>query len=163
VLAAATRMERQVALLMFDIDGFKSVNDALGHEAGDRLLQEVAQRVGRRLRQADTFARLGGDEFVVLTELARDHLDAIFVAENIIKVIEEIDLYRDAGLRIGASCGIACYAPGAGPALAPHDLLKLADRAMHDAKRAGKGGYRIANYGRTAGASMFIPRARHMR
>jgi diguanylate cyclase (GGDEF)-like protein len=144
VLAAATRVERQVALLMFDIDGFKAVNDTLGHEAGDRLLQEVAQRVGRRLRQADTFARFGGDEFVVLMELARDHLDAIFVAENVIKVIGEIELYRDAGLHIGASCGIACHTPGSAPNLTPNDLLKLADRAMYEAKRAGKGCYRIA-------------------
>ena len=142
-LAAATRRDRQVALLMFDIDGFKSVNDTLGHEAGDRLLQEVAQRVGRRLRQADTFARFGGDEFVVLMEVARDHLDAIFVAENVIKVIGDIELYRDAGLRIGASCGIACYTPGA-QTLTPNDLIKLADRAMYEAKRAGKGCYRIA-------------------
>jgi diguanylate cyclase (GGDEF)-like protein len=143
-LAAATRSDRQVALLMFDIDGFKAVNDTLGHEAGDRLLQEIAQRVGRRLRQADTFARFGGDEFVVLMELARDHLDAIFVAENVIKVIDEIDLYRDAGLRIGASCGIACYTPGAAAGMTPSDLVKQADRAMYEAKRAGKGCYRIA-------------------
>ena len=61
VLAAATRGERQLALLMFDIDGFKSVNDTLGAQAGDRLLQEIAQRVGRRLRQADTVARFDGD------------------------------------------------------------------------------------------------------
>lgn len=143
-LAAATRSDRQVALLMFDIDGFKAVNDTLGHEAGDRLLQEIAQRVGRRLRQADTFARFGGDEFVVLMELARDHLDAIFVAENVIKVIDEIELYRDAGLRIGANCGIACYTPGAAASMTPSDLVKQADRAMYEAKRAGKGSYRIA-------------------
>ena len=142
-LAAATRSERQVALLMFDIDGFKSVNDTLGHEAGDRLLQEIAQRVGRRLRQSDTFARLGGDEFVVLMEIARDHLDAMFVAENVIKVIGDIDLYRDAGLRIGASCGIAYFTPGA-QSLTPNDMIKLADRAMYEAKRAGKNCYRIA-------------------
>ena len=54
------------------------------------------------------------------------------------------DLYRDAGLHIGASCGIACYTPGAAPHLTPNDLLKLADRAMYEAKRAGKGCYRIA-------------------
>ena len=142
-LAAATRRDRQVALLMFDIDGFKSVNDTLGHEAGDRLLQEVAQRVGRRLRQADTFARFGSDEFVVLMEIARDHLDAIFVAENVIKVIGDIELYRDAGLRIGASCGIAYFAPEA-QNLTPAQLIKLADSAMHEARRAGENGYRIA-------------------
>jgi diguanylate cyclase (GGDEF)-like protein len=143
-LAAAVRSERQIALLLFDIDGFKSVNDTLGHEAGDRLLQEIAQRVGRRLRQADTFARIGGDEFVVLMELQRDHLDAIFVAENVIKVIAEIDIFRDAGVKIGASCGIACFTPSRAQSLTPSEMLKLADRAMYDAKRAGKGCYRLA-------------------
>jgi len=143
-LAAATRGDRQIAVLLFDIDGFKSVNDTLGHEAGDRLLQEVAQRVGRRLRQADTLARIGGDEFVVLMELQRDHLDAIFVAENVIKVIGEIDIFRDARVRIGASCGIACFTPSRAQHLTPSEMLKLADRAMYDAKRAGKGCYRLA-------------------
>ena len=144
VLAAAVRSERSIALLVFDIDGFKSVNDTLGHEAGDRLLQEIAQRVGRRLRQADTFARIGGDEFVVLMELQRDHLDAIFVAENVIKVIGEIDIFRDAGVLVGASCGIACFTPSRAQSLTPSEMLKLADRAMYDAKRAGKGCYRLA-------------------
>jgi diguanylate cyclase (GGDEF)-like protein len=143
-LAAAARSERQVAVLLFDIDGFKSVNDTLGHEAGDRLLQEVAQRVGRRLRQADTFARIGGDEFVVLMELQRDHLDAIIVAETVIKVIGEIDIFKHAGVRIGASCGIACFSPSSAQNLTPSEMLKLADRAMYEAKRAGKNGYRLA-------------------
>jgi GGDEF domain-containing protein len=62
----------------------------------------------------------------------------------VIKVIGEIELYRDAGLHIGASCGIACHTPGSAPNLTPNDLLKLADRAMYEAKRAGKGCYRIA-------------------
>jgi diguanylate cyclase (GGDEF)-like protein len=143
-LAAAARSDRQVAVLLFDIDGFKSVNDTLGHEAGDRLLQEVAQRVGRRLRQADTFARLGGDEFVVLMELQRDHLDAIIVAETVIKVIGEIELFRDAGLHISASCGIACFSPSRAQSPTPSEILRLADRAMYDAKRAGKNCYRLA-------------------
>ena len=143
-LAAAMRSERQVALLLFDIDGFKAVNDTLGHEAGDRMLQEIALRVGRRVRQADTFARFGGDEFVVLMELARDPSDATRVAENLIQVIDGIDLYADAGLHVGASIGIACYSPAAGHNPTPGDLLKRADRAMYEAKRAGKGCYRIA-------------------
>ena len=142
-LAAATRSERQVALLLFDIDGFKAVNDTLGHEAGDRLLQEIALRVGRRVRQADTFARYGGDEFVVLMELVRDPADAVRVAETLLKVIGEIDLFAESGLRISASIGIACYSP-AGQNPTPGDLLKRADRAMYEAKRAGKGGYRLA-------------------
>ena len=143
-LAVATRNERQIALLLFDIDRFKSVNDTLGHEAGDRLLQEIAQRVGRRIRQADVLARVGGDEFVVLMEVARFPADAIQVAETLNKVVAEIDIFADPAVRVGASIGIACYTPGAGRAPTPAELLKEADRAMYAAKRAGKGGYRLA-------------------
>src|SRR2546421_7526716 len=136
-LAAAARNSRQVALLLFDIDGFKTVNDSLGHEAGDRLLQEIAERVGRRVRQADTFARFGGDEFVVLMDVTRDSTDAERVAEAILSVIEDIDLYADSGIRVGASIGIACCAPLAGSKPNADALLKLADRAMYEAKRSG--------------------------
>src|SRR5437899_5177846 len=144
MVAAAARTRRQIALLLFDIDGFKSVNDTLGHEAGDRLLQEIAERVARRVRQADTFARFGGDEFVVLMDVTRDSSDAERVAEAILSVIEDIDLYADAGIRVGASVGIACS--GADPAREriADELLIQADRAMYDAKRAGKGCYRFA-------------------
>ncbi|MGC2520666.1 MAG: GGDEF domain-containing protein [Burkholderiales bacterium] len=144
-LALAERNGRQVALLLFDIDGFKSVNDTLGHEAGDRLLQEIAERVGRQLRQADTFARLGGDEFVVLMEIIRDRSDAAHVAETIINAAGEIDIFADRGLRIGVSVGIACSEPAAARERISDELLNQADRAMYAAKRAGKGCYRFAD------------------
>ena len=143
-LAAATRSDRQIAVLLFDIDGFKTVNDTLGHEAGDRLLQEIAQRVGRRIRQADTLARVGGDEFVVLMEIARHPSDAIQVAESLNNVVAEIAIFADPALRVGASIGIACYTPGAGRVPTPAELLREADLAMYAAKRAGKGCYRLA-------------------
>jgi diguanylate cyclase (GGDEF)-like protein len=143
-LAAAARKHREVALLLFDIDGFKAVNDTLGHEAGDRLLQEIARRVRRRVRQADTFARLGGDEFVVLMELNRGQSDAIRVAESVIRVVGDIDLFAHAGIRVGASVGIACWMPLPGERPNSDEFLKQADRAMYEAKRAGKGCYRIA-------------------
>jgi diguanylate cyclase (GGDEF)-like protein len=139
-IASADRTARQIALILFDIDGFKSVNDTLGHEAGDRLLQEISRCVGARIRQADTFARLGGDEFVVIMDSMRDQGDARVVAETILRTIGEIDLFAPQGLRIGASIGVAC---GAGRRDIP-DLLKQADRAMYEAKRAGKGCYRFA-------------------
>jgi diguanylate cyclase (GGDEF)-like protein len=148
MLAASRRSGRQVALLLFDIDGFKSVNDTLGHEAGDRLLQEIAQRVGRRVRQADTFARVGGDEFVVLMELAHDQSDAIPVAETIMKTIGEIDMFVGSGLRVGASVGIACSGSRAAQEWTPDELLRRADRAMYEAKRAGKGCYKFADESR---------------
>jgi diguanylate cyclase (GGDEF)-like protein len=121
------------------------VNDTLGHEAGDRLLQEIAERVGRRVRQADTFARFGGDEFVVLMDVTRDASDTERVAEAILSVIEDIDLYADSGIRVGASIGIACCTPLAGSKPNADALLKLADRAMYEAKRSGKGCYRVVN------------------
>ncbi len=143
-LAAAARKHREVALLLFDIDGFKAVNDSLGHEAGDRLLQEIARRVGRRVRQADTFARFGGDEFVVLMELNRGTSDAVRVAESVIRVIADIDLFANSGIRVGASVGIACWMPLPGERPNSDEFLKQADRAMYEAKRAGKGCYRFA-------------------
>jgi diguanylate cyclase (GGDEF)-like protein len=139
-VASAARSPRRIALILFDIDGFKSVNDTLGHEAGDRLLQEISRRVGARIRQADTFARLGGDEFVVIMDSLHDDADARLVAETILKTIGEIDLFAAEGLRIGASVGVAC---GTGRGDLP-DLLKQADSAMYEAKRAGKGCYRFA-------------------
>ena len=143
-LASAARNARQAALLLFDIDGFKRVNDTLGHEAGDRLLREIAERVGRRIRAADTFARVGGDEFVVLMEIAHDESDASHVAETIIKVVSEIDVFAEQGLRVGASIGIAYCAPVAGQKSNSDELLRQADRAMYEAKHAGKGCYRFA-------------------
>jgi len=144
MVAAAARTRRQIALLLFDIDGFKAVNDTLGHEAGDRLLQEIAERVGRRVRQADTFARVGGDEFVILMEITHDRSDAVPVAETVVATIGEIDMFAGHGLHVGASVGIACS--GANPASEriADELLIQADRAMYDAKHAGKGCYRFA-------------------
>src|SRR5713101_5748996 len=144
MLAAAARSGRQVALLLFDIDGFKAVNDTLGHEAGDRVLQEIAERVGRRVRQADTFARVGGDEFVILMDIAHGKSDAIPVAETVVAAISEIDMFAGHGLRVGASVGIACSDLISARERIADELLIQADRAMYEAKRAGKGCYRFA-------------------
>lgn len=145
MLASAARSKRQVALLLFDIDGFKAVNDTLGHEAGDRLLLEIAERVGRRVRQADTFARVGGDEFVILLDIGQDRLDAVPVAETVVAAISEIEMFASQGLRVGASVGIACSATLTGRERIADELLMQADRAMYEAKRAGKGRYKFAD------------------
>jgi diguanylate cyclase (GGDEF)-like protein len=140
-LAAAARNGTPLALLLFDLDGFKVVNDTLGHEAGDRLLQEISDRVARHVRQADTFARWGGDEFVILMEAIRDRSDATRVAEMVMKVIGEIDIMP--GVRVGASIGICTHALRADERPGPDELLRRCDRAMYEAKRAGKGCYRF--------------------
>lgn len=147
MLAASARSGRQVALLLFDIDGFKAVNDTLGHEAGDRLLREIAERVGRRVRQADTFARVGGDEFVILIDIAHDNTHAVPVAETVVAAIAEIDIFAEQGLRVGASVGIACSGSVAARERVADELLIQADRAMYEAKRAGKGRYKFSDEG----------------
>jgi diguanylate cyclase (GGDEF)-like protein len=96
------------------------------------------------VRQADTFARFGGDEFVILMEVTRGQADAIQVAESVIAAMDEIDVFAAVNIRVGASIGIACCAPVPGEKPNPAELLKQADRAMYEAKRAGKGSYRIA-------------------
>jgi diguanylate cyclase (GGDEF)-like protein len=141
-LAAAARSGGRIALLLFDIDGFKAINDSLGHEAGDRMLTEIGNRVARHVRQADSFARWGGDEFVILMEAVRDRADATRVADMVLQVVREIDVF--AGLRVSASIGIAWRAPAAGERMNPDELLRECDRAMYEAKRAGKGCYRFA-------------------
>ena len=108
------------------------------------LLQEIAERVGRRVRQADTFARVGGDEFVILMDIAHDKSDAIPVAETVVSAISEIDMFAEQRLRVSASVGIACSGPNAAGERIADELLIQADRAMYEAKRAGKDCYRFA-------------------
>lgn len=108
------------------------------------MLQEIAQRVGRRMRQADVFARLGGDEFVVLVEIAHDRSDADRVAEAVMNAIGEIDIYAGHGLRISSSIGIALSDSRMPRERIADELLSQADHAMYEAKRAGKGRYRFA-------------------
>jgi len=140
-LAAAARSGHPLALLLFDIDGFKGVNDSLGHEAGDRVLQEIANRIALHVRQSDTFARWGGDEFVILMEGIGDRADAVRVAEMVIRVVREVDLFSE--VRVGASIGICTHALRADERPSPDELLRRCDRAMYEAKRSGKGCYRF--------------------
>ncbi|RZL48708.1 MAG: diguanylate cyclase [Variovorax sp.] len=129
-----------LAVLFIDLDGFKAVNDSLGHEVGDALLAAFAQRLGRSLRRSDTAARLGGDEFVVVVEDVELHTNIGGVVERIL--ISATTPFRVNGheCRVSASIGIALY----GPACADADLLvKAADTAMYAAKRNGKNGFRF--------------------
>ncbi len=136
MLARARRTGTESAALFIDLDGFKQVNDTLGHEAGDRLLQSVAARLSATLREADTIARLGGDEFVVLVEGGSPTGSPEFVAERLLEVMREpfeIDNTTRGRLRITASIGIAF-----GSNIAATDLLRDADIALYEAKTAGR-------------------------
>ena len=100
--------------------------------------------MGRRVRQADTFARVGGDEFVILLEIVHDKSDAIPVAKTVVAAIAEIAMFADQGLRVGASVGIAWSGNMVHRERIADELLIQADRAMYEAKRAGKGRYKFA-------------------
>ena len=134
-LTSAKSEGRSVGLLFIDLDRFKNINDALGHEAGDRLLQNVAGRVARCVRRSDTIARQGGDEFVVLIEAFQDRGDLAQVAEKIlVEVAKPMTVYGKE-FQITASIGIS-VSPVDGEDL--RALLKNADIAMYRAKQQGK-------------------------
>jgi diguanylate cyclase (GGDEF)-like protein len=121
------------AVLLFDLDRFKEINDTLGHQCGDRVLVEVGPRVRKVLREGDLVARLGGDEFCVLLPDIGERQDAVRVAERIVAVLEEPFEIDAIELAIGASCGIA-IAPDNGTTA--DQLLQRADVAMYVAKEA---------------------------
>ena len=133
-LARGERGPARVAVLFADIDGFKSVNDQLGHARGDHVLLAVADRLRGCVRVADTVARLGGDEFAVLLEDLDDMDEAEHVARRIVEVIAEPVLLGDSQITIGISIGIAF----SGPDSTADMLLREADTAMYRAKSAGK-------------------------
>ena len=140
VLASSTRTKRSGALLFIDLDNFKDLNDTLGHNIGDLLLQQVSKRVAASLREGDTVARLGGDEFVVmLQDLSENPQEAATQAEAVgEKILNNLNhAYQLSGLehRSTASIGIALF----GDRKATIDeLLKRADLAMYQAKAAGR-------------------------
>lgn len=131
----AKRHDRLIALLFIDLDDFKRVNDSLGHAAGDRLLQEIARRFGRVLRETDTLARLGGDEFtVILTDINRPE-DAVTFVRKLLDSLRAPFILGEQSITMSASIGITLY-PSDDTAEA--DLLKDADTAMYQAKSRGK-------------------------
>ena len=130
----ARRGRAQMALLAIDLDGFKNVNDTLGHHVGDRVLQEVATLFGHGVRRIDTLARTGGDEFCVVLEEPISREDATRVATALSRLLDEPLAVGEHGMRIGASIGVAMF-PDDAKALEP--LCVLADQRMYEAKRTG--------------------------
>jgi len=142
VLASSLRYGDVGALLYMDLDGFKAVNDTLGHDAGDTVLQVIADRLREGVRQADVVARMGGDEFtVLLTKLAQPH-DAGEVAIKILGELRQPVSVANREVTLGASIGISIF-PQDGATM--EGLLKVADHAMYTAKRAG--GYQFCYAG----------------
>jgi len=135
-LLSARRNQRMFGVLLLDLDRFKDINDALGHDRGDSLLQEVTARLRGVLRATDTIARLGGDEFAVLTTDAKHPDDVVSTARKILASLEGPFAIGDQMVETGASIGIALY-PVHGDD--PGTLLRRADVAMYVAKRSGGG------------------------
>jgi diguanylate cyclase (GGDEF)-like protein len=137
-LARAQRSKQQVALLFLDLDGFKPINDAMGHEAGDAALQQVAARLRMAVRSEDTLARVGGDEFVILLsdlDEQQARATAELVANKCLEIFGQDFIVRGQACRLGTSIGIAL---GNGYCDADK-LLIAADQAMYQAKEAGRG------------------------
>lgn len=141
-ISRAHRDDKKCAVMFIDLDGFKPINDTLGHDMGDVLLREAASRLELSIRETDTAARFGGDEFVlILTDLNKLD-DAPPVAKKVLEMLSQpVDLNGNAA-SIGASIGIAMYPDHA---LTAEDLLKQADIAMYAVKESGKNDYAMAN------------------
>ena len=139
-LAAARRDKKLLAVMLLDLDGFKAVNDSLGHAAGDIVLNTVAVRLRGCVREADTVARTGGDEFVVLIENSQGEVAVARLAEKLLTCVHAPISVGENIVYIGVSIGISSY---------PHDsdqpaqLVRMADAAMYRVKDAGRNGYRF--------------------
>ena len=137
------RDDRPVAVLFMDLDDFKTINDSLGHAAGDQLLREVGERLKTCLRAADTAARLGGDEFAILLEDG-EGVEAADVADRIMQMLEDPFLLENKEVFVRASVGIAVVeGENARGAEGVEELLRNADVAMYMAKENGKGRYQV--------------------
>ena len=150
---AGEREMKPSAVLLMDMDGFKGVNDSLGHQAGDQLLQQVAARMRAVLRKADMVARYGGDEFAVVPWGATDVPRAVLIAEKILQAIEQPFTIGGAPVSVSLSVGIAVYPQHGEDADA---LMRRADVAMYAAKRA-KSGYSVYAAGQEADSPAGIP------
>lgn len=141
LFAMARRESRQIALMFLDLDGFKKINDTLGHAIGDEVLKAVATRLSSLLRGSDTVARLGGDEFVLLLDNPENSEKVAQIGDRVIATLNEPMQFDGRVALVGTSIGIAVMHEVAD---SPEALLKRADDAMYAAKAAGKNVYRFA-------------------
>jgi diguanylate cyclase (GGDEF)-like protein/PAS domain S-box-containing protein len=139
-IAYAQRRRKKVAVLFLDLDGFKHINDSLGHPAGDRLLQSVAKRLVGCVRGADTVSRQGGDEFVVLLSEVEQAEDAAVTARRMLQTVAEAHSVDHHDLHVTTSIGVSVY-PDDG--LDAETLIKNADTAMYQAKENGRQSYQF--------------------
>jgi diguanylate cyclase (GGDEF)-like protein len=137
-IAMAQRRSTRVGVIFVDLDGFKQINDTLGHAIGDQVLQLATRRLESSVRESDSVSRHGGDEFVVLLAEMAKASDAAAVAQKIIETLAAPALIGQHRLRLSASLGISVYPEDSDD---PTTLIDCADTAMYRAKNAGPGGY----------------------
>ena len=140
-IAKAERIGEIFAVCYLDLDGFKAVNDSLGHEAGDQLLKEISRRIKVTIRNSDTVARVGGDEFVILMGSIKTPENAFVLLDRLLEEIKLPVQLASKTAMVSASMGIAFF-PEHGTE--QNVLLKAADQAMYQAKKSGKNKYYVA-------------------
>ena len=151
-LARAERYGRSVAVLFLDLDHFKSLNDGLGHAAGDEALREAASRLRGCLRRTDTAARLGGDEFAVVLEDFHQEEEAVVVASRIVEALKQPFQLSEREVSVGASVGL-CFVDSSGNTA--DEVMRAADSAMYEAKRKGKSRFAVSSA--TSRRPLFVP------
>jgi diguanylate cyclase (GGDEF)-like protein len=139
-ITLAQRHGKKVALIYLDLDHFKHINDSLGHEVGDKLLQSVAKRLRECVRHSDTVSRHGGDEFLVLLSEIDDVQGAVLIAEKLIEAVAEPHLIDNHKIHITLSIGIGLY-PDVGKDA--DEVIRKADMAMYYAKKSGRNKYKV--------------------
>lgn len=142
-LARGVRNRQMTVVTLLDVDGFKQINDSLGHSAGDELLVELAARFRSVVREGETLARLGGDEFALVAEGLGTEADMIALAERLLSVFSEPCTVAGTARKVVGSLGIAVTSHGE----APEDLLRDADLAMYRVKASGRGGFTFFDIG----------------
>ena len=140
-MAAAERRDTELAVLYLDLDGFKAVNDRLGHAAGDRALASVSNVMQASVRRGDTVARVGGDEFVIVLVDLNSRKECLLLVERLLGKLAEPLVIGDQRVSLSASAGLSFFARGV--SADAERLLRQADQAMYQAKNAGRNSYRL--------------------
>ncbi|MGK0441542.1 MAG: diguanylate cyclase (GGDEF)-like protein/PAS domain S-box-containing protein [Pseudohongiellaceae bacterium] len=138
IMQEAKRSDSKAAVLFLDLDDFKKINDTLGHDSGDRILVQTAERLRKAVRSVDTVARLGGDEFIILLGGLNDIADAGHIAIKLLDCFNELFHIDNREVILSTSIGISCF-PGDG--VTTSELLRKADKAMYHTKEQGRNSY----------------------